>query len=548
VGKEDKAMIDFTLITANIMIVDDQQANIDVLTGLLDVKGFTNYTTTIDPRQGVRLFKEYKPDLLLLDLNMPHLTGFQVMAQLKDLIPSNTYFPILVLTADITQESKQKALAGGASDFLTKPFDLMEVDIRIKNLLNTRFLYQQLEDHNQILEEKVKERTKELEKTNKELIIAKEKAEDLNRLKSNFLANMSHELRTPLIGINGFADFLRQDLVDPGLKSMAENIYISGNRLSETVNLILDLSKLESDKMEFSHKQIDIVNQTEELVSLFKEAAHKKGLFIKSSSSQPSIFINTDEQAFRSIINNLINNAIKFTNKGGIAADISLKDNFVEIKVTDSGIGIPKKYHDIIFDEFRQVSEGFSRNFEGTGLGLNITKKLVEKAGGEISIDSEPNKGSTFIVKLPVTIQGEKTEDNPVMHNPPIACVTRQKSVKPLALLVDDDPFVYQVLKRYTAGQVNLEKTTEGRHAIKLCEQKQYDYIFMDINLRWGIDGIEATKEIRKIKGYKSIPIIALTAYAMMGDKEEFLAAGCSHYLSKPFKQKKILNLLNEIS
>ena len=262
-------MIDSTLLNANILIVDDQQANIDVITGLLEVKGFTNYKTTKDSRQVINLFEEFKPDLLLLDLSMPYLTGFQVILQLKDIIPADTYFPILVLTADITAEAKQKALSGGASDFLTKPFDLIEVDIRIKNLLNTRYLHQQLENQNQILEEKVKERTKELEKTNIELIAAKEQAEEMNRLKSNFLANMSHELRTPLIGINGFADFLRQDLEDPELKSMAENIYISGNRLSETLNLILDLSNLESEKMEFHHKQVDLVNQTDELISLF---------------------------------------------------------------------------------------------------------------------------------------------------------------------------------------------------------------------------------------------------------------------------------------
>jgi DNA-binding response OmpR family regulator len=171
-----KTLIDSTLKNANILIVDDQQANIDVLTGLLDVKGFTNYITTKDSRQVLRLFEEFKPDLLLLDLNMPFLSGFSVMMQMKVLIPANSYFPILVLTADITHESKQTALSCGASDFLAKPFDLIEVDLRIKNLLKARYYYQQIENQNQILEEKVKERTKELEMRNIELIAAKEKA------------------------------------------------------------------------------------------------------------------------------------------------------------------------------------------------------------------------------------------------------------------------------------------------------------------------------------------------------------------------------------
>ena len=202
----------------------------------------------------------------------------------------------------------------------------------------------------------------------------------MSRLKSNFLANMSHELRTPLVGINGFADFLRQDMVDPDLKSMAENIYTSGCRLSETLNLILDLSKLESDKMDFDYQKIDLVRIAEEIIGLFKAPALKKGLSLKSSYSHPAIFIDADERAVRSIINNLTNNAIKFTKEGSVTIDISLKDNLVEITVIDTGIGIAKEYHEAIFEEFRQVSEGYSRNFEGAGLGSKYHKEI----GGEI--------------------------------------------------------------------------------------------------------------------------------------------------------------------
>lgn len=184
-------MIDSSLINANILIVDDQQANIDVLTGLLDVKGFQYYKTTNDSRQVFKLFEEFKPDILLLDLKMPNLTGFEVMMQLKVLIPSKTYIPILVLTADITPESKQKALECGASDFLTKPFDLIEVELRIKNLLKIRYLHQQLENQNQILEEKVIEGTKKIEKTNIELKVVKENAEQSDKMKSELLNQIS---------------------------------------------------------------------------------------------------------------------------------------------------------------------------------------------------------------------------------------------------------------------------------------------------------------------------------------------------------------------
>jgi PAS domain S-box-containing protein len=237
-----------------------------------------------------------------------------------------------------------------------------------------------------------------------ELIASKEKAEEMNRLKSNFLANMSHELRTPLIGILGYADFLRQDnTITKETKEMAEIIYNSGNRLAETLNLILDISQFEKEKTSIKLQQLELVNKTNEIINSFNDTAHKKGLSLKASFSQDSIFINFDERAFHSILNNLINNAIKFTIEGSITIAITLNTTFVEIKVIDTGIGIAEKDHQIIFEEFRQASEGFNRNFEGSGLGLNITKKLVEKFGGSISVESEIGKGSTFIVILPLT-------------------------------------------------------------------------------------------------------------------------------------------------
>lgn len=397
------------------------------------------------------------------------------------------------------------------------------------------------------LEASVNERTKELEKANNELKAAKEKAEEINRLKSNFLANMSHELRTPLIGITGYADFLQQDIKDPEQKEMAEIIFQSGNRLSETINLILDLSKYESEKIDFNYQNIDIVDETKDIIGKFIGSAHKKGLDIESSFSQSTIYLSTDEMAFRSVLNNLINNAIKYTYEGLISVDVSQNNDFVELKVTDTGIGIPKEAHDLVFDEFRQVSEGLSRNFEGTGLGLNITKRIVEKFNGEISVESQTGQGAIFTVKLPRKRKEKVIEQETVFDKTIQAAAPEQKTEMPNGLIVDDDPFVYPLMKRYIALKVNLEDAKDGKTAINLCLRKQYDIIFMDINLRHGQDGKEVTKAIRKIKGYENIPIIATTAYAMAGDREEFLAAGCSHYLSKPFNQKTALSLLGEI-
>ena len=380
-----------------------------------------------------------------------------------------------------------------------------------------------------------------------QLMEAKEKAEEMNRLKSNFLANMSHELRTPLVGILGFADILRQDVGSQETKEMADTIYKSGKRLSETLNLILDLSKFESEKWDIEPREIDLVSKTEEIINSFEGTASKKGLTLKSSFSQNSIIINFDERAFHSILNNLINNALKFTSEGSVTTTISLNNDFVEIKVIDTGIGIAEKDYQIIFEEFRQVSEGYSRNFEGSGLGLSITKKLIEKFGGSISVESEVGKGSTFTVILPVINIEENEKDLTLTEASIPQKFPEQMPVKPLALLVDDDPYVFTVLKRYTSEYIELDTTLDAEFAFMMLKNKKYDIIFMDINLRRGLDGKEVTRKIRTMKGYETIPIIATTAYAMAGDKEEFLAAGCTHYLSKPFSKLEIAELLEKV-
>ncbi len=393
----------------------------------------------------------------------------------------------------------------------------------------------------------VKEDITEQKKINEELINAKERAEEMNRLKSNFLANMSHELRTPLVGILGFAEIIRQENVSSEIRVMAETIYKSGNRLSETLNLILDLSQFETEKKETKFQKVELVDKTIEVITLFKETARKKGLLLISSFSAESIFINFDERVYYSILTNLINNAIKFTSEGSITTSVSQYDDSVEISVTDTGIGIAENDYQSIFEEFRQVSEGYSRNFEGTGLGLSITKKFVEKYGGTITVESEVGKGSTFKVILPFTNALETLKETTASEILLSTKAPETKLGKPLGLLVDDDPLVFQVMKRYLRDYVELETTIDAEFAAKMLRKKKYDIIFMDINLNRGMDGKKAATMIRKMDGYEITPIIATTAYALAGDKEEFILAGCSHYLSKPFNKTEINDIVTEV-
>jgi len=390
-----------------------------------------------------------------------------------------------------------------------------------------------------------------------ELKSSKEKAEEMSRLKSNFLANMSHELRTPLIGILGYADILKDELAGSNLVEMAEIIQISGTRLLDTLNLVLNLSRIEADRLPMEYNIFNAVETVKEIFTLFKALAEKKGLYLKLNTTLPKIDVNLDQRMFREVINNLVNNALKYTNVGGvtITAYIENRGNiqWLNVKVIDTGIGIPKESQKYIFDEFRQVSEGLSRNFEGTGLGLTLTKKFVEKMNGNISLASEPGNGTTFLIAFPVNMSSfnEKKsfeinyEDDIFIKNP----ILEEKHVKtelPDILLVENDNASVEVTKFYLKNIFNIDFVIEGTEAIEAVKSKSYSAILMDINLGKGMSGLEAAKLIRTIPNNKDIPIIAFTAFAMKGDKEEFLAAGCSHYLAKPFTKNQLIDVIND--
>jgi signal transduction histidine kinase len=399
-------MLNSTLKNANILIVDDQQQNLEVLTGLFDMMEYPNYITTTDSREVADLLMSFKPDIILLDLMMPYLNGFQVMEQIKPMIPKGTFFPILVLTADAKNETKQQALANGATDFLTKPFDLIEVELRVRNLLKTLSLHQQLENQNLILEEKVKERTSDLENANAELTVAKEKAEESNRLKSAFLANMSHEIRTPMNGILGFCELLQT----PNLSDLKQQKYIeiiekSGNRMLNTLQDIMNISKIESGNLGVLISEINVKDLMEELFEFYKPEVAKKNLQMSLKNKVPNheSIVKSDREKIYGVLSNLINNAIKFTADGNIEFGCIKKNNALEFFVKDTGEGIPKENESIIFERFRQGSESLSRNYDGSGLGLAIAKAYVEILGGSIWFTSEIGKGTEFYFIIPIS-------------------------------------------------------------------------------------------------------------------------------------------------
>lgn len=389
-----------------------------------------------------------------------------------------------------------------------------------------------------------------IKKAEEELIAAKEKAEEMSRLKSNFLANMSHELRTPLNGILGYAEVLASSLEDEEYAKMSQTIHDSGRRLSETLNLILDLSKAETEKIDIFAKNISILPIVKKVTNHFTEEATKKNLTMEIILSDEDVIANLDANLFERAISNLVNNAIKFTNSGKITVEVGRVQELCYIKIKDTGIGIPDDKIELIWEEFRQVSEGLARRFEGTGLGLTIAKRIIELMGGTITVESTVGVGSVFTVKFSTSTSATETdqlknEDESIAQKQK----TSQSAISPFSsiLYVEDDLINQNVVKFYLKNLYSIETARDGISALQLVAEKKYDLILMDINLGGTMDGMAVTKEIRKMAQYLSTPIIAVTAYAMESDKKEFLSGGCSHYLAKPFERNQLLNLLTGI-
>ncbi|AFH47949.1 Signal transduction histidine kinase [Ignavibacterium album JCM 16511] len=381
-----------------------------------------------------------------------------------------------------------------------------------------------------------------------ELIDAKVRAEEMNRVKSYFFANMSHELRTPLVGILGFSEVLKGELKDqPDLARMIDLINTSGQRLLETLNMILNISKLEAGKLEVRLADANIIPLLETSFNLFSSVAKKKNLDYKLIKPKDEVVCRIDPSLFQNIFNNLINNAVKFTKQGGVTVKVNLNQDNVSIEVSDTGIGIPESHQAIIWEEFRQASEGITRSFEGTGLGLTIVKKYTELLGGKIHLKSKVGEGSTFTVEFPVIKEKLDPDLEKAAERIQRQIEEQLASLNYQILYVEDDAAAIDVVSLMLRGLYSLDFARNADEALTKVKEKKYDAILMDINLRRGMDGLQLTQLIREMPEYKQTPIIALTAYAMEKEKQEFLSKGLSHYLSKPFRKNDLLMLLQNI-
>ncbi len=385
----------------------------------------------------------------------------------------------------------------------------------------------------------------ERKKLEDELIAAKENAEEMNRLKTYFLSNISHELRTPMSGILGFSEILSSEAENESLREMAALINSNAKRLNETLDSLLDLSILESKKLKLDFYPVALNKIMTTCVERFSKDAKDKSLQINFHPSNENLFVRSEPKMLVKLFSNVVDNAVKYSENGEINIIVKSLNGNCEVNISDEGIGIQPDQLEKIFEPFRQGSEGFTRKFEGTGLGLTITKKFVDILGGILKIKSKPQTGTTVTIRLPLCeeVKSARFNQEEVQN---MGAKNNSESI-PNVLLVEDDEASAKYVKLVLTKHYNLEIVNTPQKAISRVREKSFAAILMDIGLRGDLDGIETALVIRKIERYKKIPIVALTAFALESDKERILKNGCSHFLSKPFKKEELLNLLNRV-
>lgn len=399
----------------------------------------------------------------------------------------------------------------------------------------------------------VKEDITERKQNQEELLKSKQIAEEANKLKSSLLENMSHEFRTPLNGILGFSQLLRDEISDNEHLDMLEKIVHSGKRLMNTLNSVLTLTELENNNYLLSKSEIDLALMCKELRLLYIKYALSKNLEFNFALESDSLIIVTDENILIKVFSSLIENAIKYTQSGEIRIELSSKSEdsgtkYAVVNVIDTGIGIRDEDQVIIFKEFKQLSEGFRRDFEGLGLGLSLANKMVKLLGGRISVQSEFGKGSKFTVMLPIDNSGNK-ETTPAKQinmetETQIAPKTHLENHLPHVLLIEDNQLNIEVVQKFLSKTCIVSSVRDGLSAIDMCKKNQYSLLMIDINLGQGINGTQVLKEIKKLGTYEKVPVIALTGYASGSNKKEFLAHGFTHYLAKPFEKDTLIKLI----
>jgi len=389
-------------------------------------------------------------------------------------------------------------------------------------------------EHRTNLEKLVKERTADL-------ITAKERAEKADRLKSAFLSNISHEIRTPMNAIIGFSNLIKEHSWEP--KQMDEflnHINEGANNLLSIVTNIVEISKISANDIYITQKKFDFIKFMNTTLAAYKEKTQQKGLdlILDPDAACKNLFILSDEAKLSAVLHHLLDNAIKFTQKGKIILAFSVSEHMIKVCVHDTGIGILPEIQDDIFEAFKQAESNLSRAYGGTGLGLSISKAYIEKLGGKLWVESVPGEGSKFYFSFPFVKSDDSQSSN---HNASL----RFENLN--ILIVEDEVMNFRHLSEILKNKAkSIYHAFDGFSAIEQCKNNpEINMVLMDIKLP-GINGLEATAEIKKFRPH--LPIIAQTAYTLIGDREKALEAGCDEYISKPIDKEKLFSLIKSFT
>ncbi len=356
------------------------------------------------------------------------------------------------------------------------------------------------------------------------LVQAKRQAEEVAHLKSTFLANMSHEIRTPLTAILGFSDILSDEITDPQQQEFVELISRSGRRLMETLNSVLDLARLEAGRGELASVPMRIADAVQEATTLMGPAAADRGLALIADVAAPDALVALDDAAFARVLHNLVGNALKFTEQGSVTVAVAEDAGRAVVRVIDTGISIDAEFLPRLFGEFEQESAGLERTHEGAGLGLAISRQLVERMGGTLTAESEKGGGTTFTMTFPL-VGAEAVRPNRLR-----------------VLVVDDNEHALVVAERVLDAHYDVVTAASGEEALALARAERPALVLLDIHLGDAASGEDVIADLRADPDLASIPVVAVTAYGLPGDRARLLGLGFDGYVTKPYTRERLLD------
>jgi PAS domain S-box-containing protein len=448
------------------------------------------------------------------------------------------------ITEQVNYDDKLIIGAFSVMAFQTTPGNMVAVFEDITERKKTERELNEKTDQIEAQNEEYLQINKKLNQINFALQEAKEKAEESDRLKTAFLHNISHEIRTPMNAIMGFSDLIIDPELNPEIrKKYIQTIVQSCNQLLSIITQIVDMATIEAGQEKLYEKETSLNSIFRIVFEQFRSEADRKKISLKYNTAFPNgeDIIKTDETKLIQIISNILSNSLKFTKFGSISFGYVLKDKFLEFYVKDTGIGIPKEMHKEIFERFRQVETSETREYEGAGLGLSISKAYVELLGGEIWLDSKLEEGSVFYFNIPCNIvsinarrEKEVSGKNKFDH---------KKSIT--VLVAEDEDNNLKLIDQYLFGtNISVLHASNGNEAVEICKNnKQINLVLMDLKMPV-MDGFEAIKIIKRLR--PDLPIIAQTAYSSDSDKGKALVCGCNNFISKPFKKEELLALIHE--